>query len=224
MRFRTTTLLILSALPMLPACSDSSGDHLSMTELSTALPTVDDLGSPWTENHRYSFDSRTAENPPIDASYFCPAVESDAPRLADLTGPSGAEVEMKFGNESRTLRVQLWDDSDAKSFIDLVSNDVTTCDGATFTDETVGAETTVTAIDGPALGDASISWLRTSTPPSDNPQGKYAGSGRTSVVRFGTVIMFVHLHDYALEPSGTAITDADWATILQRVAVKVSGL
>ena len=224
MRTRTKiTLLTLAPLGVLSACGDDSAKQHSTTELSAALLTVDDLGGSWTEDHSYSFDQRTAENPPVDSSAFCPAASTETASLTDLAGPSGAEVELKMG-DSRTVRIQLWDNGDAEAYFNVVDSAVKTCDATEWTDDTVGSTNSFTAIEGPSVGDDSVNWLGITTPPTDNPHGKYGGTSHTTVARFGSVIMTMHVHDIAVSSDSTTITDEEWRSLVSKAAEKVADL
>ena len=214
------TFLSISALA---SCGDETSKKRSNDDLSAALITVSDLGTSWTEDHRYAFDTRTAENPAPDSSSFCPAASTETADLSELAGQSGAEAEMKMG-DSRTVRIQAWDNSDAQEFFDAVNAAVKTCDAVEWTDGSVGSTISFSALDGPKLGNESIHWTQITTPPSDNPQGKYGSSSRTSVVRFGSVIMLLHVHDIGLEPQASTITESEWRTIVNLAANRIADI
>ena len=75
-------------------------------------------------------------------------------------------------------------------------------------------------IDGPNVGDESVSWGTTTAPPSG--LDKASSTGRTTVARLGEIIMVLQIGDYATGADLAALTDEEWRDIVQRAADKLS--
>jgi len=88
----------------------------------------------------------------------------------------------------------------------------------------VGASTAFDLIEGPSVGDESIHWIVTSFPPSDNPDGKFGGAGRTTVARFGNVTMVLQVGDFALDPTSVLMPEDDWRGLVLKAAAKIDEL
>lgn len=220
----TRTVALLAGLVLIAGCRQVSGEPHSTTELSDALLTVSDLGAEWQESQRDIFDERANENPVIDASTFCPEVVESVGVLDDLAGQAGADVEMRAKSTTRMMRLQAWDNEDSDRFFSKISDIVRTCDGTKWSDDAVGTSTTFDLIDGPSVGDESIHWIVTSSPPSDNPDGKFGGAGRTTVARFGNVTMVLQVGDFALDPTSVLMPEDDWRGLVLKAAAKIDEL
>lgn len=221
---RPNLLLLVLGATALFGCHSSTGSWHSTTELSEALLTVSDMGGEWRETQRDVFDERAVENPVIDSSLFCPAASRIASTLDALAGQAGADVEMQMKETTRMMRLQAWDNPDASAFFTAVSTAVTTCDGVEWTDADVGVTTTFEAVAGPTIGDDSVHWAIVSSPPADNPDGKFGGAGRTSVARFDDVIMVLQVGDFALDPTSVAMSPSDWRALVTLAAEKIGDL
>lgn len=217
-------LVVVAVLAPVTGCKTVEGDWHSTTELSDALLTVTDLGDAWRETQRDVFDLREPENPVLDPSYFCPAAEMTSTRIDTLAGQSGADVEMRMKDSTRMMRLQAWNNTEASKFFELVSTAVTLCDGAQWTDESVGVTTTLDEVEGPKTGSEAVHWLVVHSPPANNPDGKFGGSEHVSVVRFDGVIMLLQVGDYSLDPAAASIADDDWWVLVALAAKKIDDL
>lgn len=214
-------LYSICVLSLLPSCSQSSsGDIPTPKELSEALPTVTDMPDGWNETQRQVFETREVENPSIDPSIWCPEASEASANLLELAGESGADVEMQFENSSgmpRMMRLQAWANDDAEAYFDGVAASVAACDGMTATDE-FGAVTNTDLIEGRSLGDESVSWMQKTTPPTETQAEKLESIGRTTVARFGSVIMVLQLGDAAMTGDSMPMDEDQWWGIVEIAA------
>ncbi len=180
------------------ACGDDSdssdttapnGSEVTLQQLSDALLTEtdlsDDLGGTWTETQRDMFTTREPENPSIDSSLWCDEADGDA--LVTLAGDSGADVELKFGDETSPfmVRQQAWSNGDVDSYFTAIKDAVDACDGTTWTDEE-GNSYTMGPTQVPTIGDESVSWQITiELVEADQP----ASIALQTVAKFDNVIM-----------------------------------
>lgn len=201
--------------------SDGTGDP-SPSELSAALLTVTDMPSGWEESQRQVFDSRGNENPSIDPSVWCAAAAEESKDLVALAGESGADVEMNLSGAAgpRMMRLQAWSNDDASAYFAAAKASAEACDGSSSTD-TDGVKTESHVITGRSVGDESVSWSERTVPPAATQKDKLESIGRTTVARFGHVIMVMQLGDAA--PAGTAalMPEDDWWVIVQLAANKL---
>ena len=180
------------------ACGDDSdstdttapnGSEVTLQQLSDALLTEtdlgDDLGGTWTETQRDMFTTREPENPSIDPSLWCDEADGDA--LVTLAGDSGADVELKFGDETSPfmVRQQAWSNGDVDSYFAAIKDAVDACDGTTWTDEE-GNSYTMGPTQVPTIGDESVSWgITIELVEGDQP----ASIALQTVAKFDNVIM-----------------------------------
>lgn len=209
------------ALSFVVSCTNSSTSELpTPNELSDALPAVTDMPAGWKESQRQVFETREAENPSIDPSIWCTEANEASQNLIELAGKSGADVEMQFENSSgmpRMMRVQAWANDDAEEYFDGVAASVAACDGTTFTDDS-GAVTETDSIEGRSVGDESVSWMQKTVPPTDTQDEKLESVGRTTVARFGSVIMVLQLGDAAMTGTAMAMDEDQWWSIVEIAA------
>ena len=206
------------------ACNRVDDEWHSTSQLSEALLTVGDMGGTWRETQRDIFDERAVENPVLDTTFFCPSEAGVSTTLDDLAGQSGADVEMQVKGTSRMMRLQAWENGDAERFFDTLSTAVTRCDGIEWTEPDAGITVKFDAVEGPDVGDDSAHWLNIASPPADNPDAKFGGASRTSVARFGNVVMILQIGDYSLQPESVMMDDVEWRTIVERAAAKIAEL
>lgn len=205
------------------ACTKSDGSgNPSPAELSAALLTVTDMPTGWSESQRQVFDERGNENPSIDPSVWCSAAADESKDLVALAGESGADVEMQWsgGKGPRMMRLQAWSNADAEEYLAAVRASAGACDGVSATDaDGVTVETSV--IVGRSIGDESVSWSERTTPPAATQKDKLEAVGRTTVARFGNVVMVLQLGDAAPAGTGTLMPEDDWWTVVQLAANKL---
>ena len=166
------------------------------------------------------------ENPSIDPSIWCTEASEASANLLELAGESGADVEMQFENSSgmpRMMRLQAWANDDAEEYFDGVAASVAACDGMTATDE-FGAVTNTDLIEGRSLGDESVSWMQKTTPPTETQAEKLESIGRTTVARFGSVIMVLQLGDAAMTGKSELMNEDDWWAIVEIAAKNFKNL
>ena len=191
--------------------------------LADRLLGITDMPGDWQETQRDLFTTRSNENPSIDPSVWCPASKDEAATLIDLAGVAGADVEMQMqsgGKEMpRLMRLQAWRNEDVRQYFERVQTVVNICDGAKWTEEP-GVTQEMWKIDGPNVGDESVSWGTTTAPPSG--LDKASSTGRTTVARLGEIIMVLQIGDYATGADLAALTDEEWRDIVQRAADKLS--
>lgn len=191
--------------------------------LSQGLLDITDMPGEWQETQRDVYATRGPENPSIDPSIWCPQSADAAAGLVNLAGDSGADVEMQMqmdGEEvPRLVRLQAWRNDDVRQYFAELLTVVNICDGAKWTQEP-GVTTEMWKIDGPEVGDESVSWGSQLLPPEGKEQA--ASMGRTTVARLGEVIMVLQVGDFTTTSSVGELSDTDWREIVQRAADKLA--
>ncbi len=191
--------------------------------LSEGLLDITDMPGDWQETQRDVFTSRANENPSLDPSIWCPDAADEAAGLIGLAGDSGADVEMQMQSDGqevpRLMRLQAWRNDSTRQYFEQLLTVVNMCDGAKWTEEP-GVTTEMWKIDGPEVGDESVSWGSQLAP----PEGKDAAAsmGRTTVARLGEVIMVLQIGDFTTTSSVGELSDANWREIVQRAADKLA--
>ena len=212
---------------VLGACTKSADGQIPTPEmLSDALPTITEMPGDWDESQRQVFTTRGAENPSIDPSVWCPAAEMVTGDLLDLAGESGADVEMQAraaGANPRLMRLQAWANNDVEAYFRDAKEAVNICDGETVTDADA-VVSTYDVIDGRDIGDESISWLQTTTPPVSTQKEKMSSIGRTTIARFGSIIMVMQMGDVAMGETSTLMAEEDWWDIVELAGKKLDDL
>lgn len=190
--------------------------------LGNRLLGISDMPGDWQETQRDVFATRSNENPSIDPSIWCPDAATEAEQLLGLAGDAGADVEMQFqlnGNEvPRLMRLQAWRNDSVRQYFQTVQTVVNICDGAKWAADP-GVNEEMFKIDGPNVGDESVSWGSSTTPPTGTD--KPSSSGRTTVARLGEVIMVLQIGDAVTDTHVTALADDEWRVIVQRAADKL---
>jgi hypothetical protein len=204
-RFFAASLVVIG----LSSCQTAS-DAPSASEIGDGLLTVTDLGTQWRETQRDVFDVREVENPVLDPGAFCPESNLDTTELTDLAGQSGADVEFQQKDGASAIRLQAWSNSDAAGFTDVVLVAVATCEGAEWNDE-FGTNNTFDVVEGPEVGDAAIHWTTTNQP-SGAMADKMSSVGRTSVIRFGDVVLVLQWGVFGDD----GIDPVRWAEVVRR--------
>lgn len=225
---RHTTLwgVVLVALAVGGCTKSAEGEKPTPAMLSEALPTITEMPGTWNETQRQVFETRSPENPSIDPSIWCPAAQEVTKNLVDFAGDSGADVEMESEGASgvvRLMRLQAWANDDVEAYFRDAREAVRICDGETVTDES-GVVSTYSVVEGKDIGDESISWLQTTTPPVETQQDKRAFIGRTTIARFGSIMMVMQFGDVAMTGEGEAMAEQEWWSIVELAGKKLDTL
>lgn len=194
----------------------------SAESLSEALLTVTDMPKGWEETQRQVFDERGNENPSIDPSVWCAEASDSSGNLVVLAGESGADVEMNWtaGSGPRMMRLQAWSNKDVNDYLSEVRRSAESCDGVKSTDAN-GVTTETHLITGRTVGDESVSWSDSVTPPVSVVKDKFESVGRTTVARFGKVVMVLQIGDSAPAGTATLMDEDDWWSIVELAASKI---
>lgn len=218
MNLLTGVLLVAVAITGCAKSADKSPEALS-----EGLLGITDMPGDWRESQRDVFEVRGAENPSIDPSTWCPDGADEAAGLEGLAGDAGADVEMQMqanGDEvPRLMRLQAWRNDSVREYFEQVLTVVNVCDGAKWTEEP-GVTQEVWKIDGPDVGDESVSWGTDLVPPQGKEMAK--STGYTTVARIGEVIMVLQIGDFNTSSTSTKLGDEEWREIVQRAADKLS--
>ena len=194
--------------------------------ISEALPTITDMPGDWDETQRQVFDERGPENPSIDPSVWCPAASKLGDELVELAGPAGADVEMQAETNDgfpRFMRLQAWTNGDVDEYFDRAEEAVRLCDGSTNGDPN-GAVETFSIIDGREIGDESVSWEQIVTPPASLQTDKFQSIGRTTIARFGSIVMVLQLGDAAFTDEVVPLSEDEWWTIVELAGRRLATL
>lgn len=220
-------VMVSIAVLAVAGCTQSVNDAgPTPSDLSDALLTVTDLGSGWNETQRQFFDVRSNENPSIDGSQLCSDAAAQSGMLTELAGQAGADVEMNYsgdGDGARFMRLQAWSNEDAEEYLDAIAAVVAICDGVTETDD-IGVVSSTDSLTGRSIGDDSVSWSTRVVPPPDTQKDKFESVGRTTVARFGEVVMVLQLGDANFAGSAEAMAEDDWWEIVTQAADKLDNL
>mgnify|MGYP006289734529 FL=1 len=157
----------------------------------------------WRVAQRQVFDERGPENPSLDPSVWCPDSADANGNLEEYAGQVDADVEMQFLGTApgpRLMRLQAWANENSGKYLTDAVSAARVCDGATSTDSS-GAVSTTTVIANRDIGDQSVSWAQTVTPPPGTEKDKMESMSRTTIARFGSIVMVLQLGDVA--PTGT---------------------
>ena len=205
---------------------DAVGEKPTPAMLSDALPTITDMPGTWAETQRQIFDTRANENPSIDPSVWCDDASEVTKNLVDLAGVSGADVEMQLADNregARMMRLQAWSNDDVESYFGDAAEAARICDGKTFTDaDGVGRSWKV--IEGRDIGDESISWMDTTLPPAETQKDKFASVGRTTVARFGDIVMVMQLGDANFTGATEPMPEDEWWSIVEIAGQRLNDL
>ena len=209
------------------SCTRSAEGQLPTPEMiSDVLPTITDMPGNWDESQRQVFDVRGPENPSIDPSVWCPAAGMVTENLVDLAGQSGADVEMMSKGPSgtpRMMRLQAWANDDVEDYFRDAREAVMICDGQSVTADS-GAVETYSVVEGRDIGDESISWVQKTTPPPATQSEKMESVSRTTIARFGSIIMVMQLGDVAFTGSAVAMDEDEWWSVVELAGKKLDTL
>jgi hypothetical protein len=226
--FMKKSLIIVGAsLLLVASCTRSAEGQLPTPEmLSDALPTITEMPGEWNESQRQVFAVRGNENPSIDPSVWCPNVTELTKNLVSLAGDSGADVEMQAvmpEGQPRMMRLQAWANDDVKAYFRDAKEAVEICNNVEVKDA-VGVTEKYSVIEDRDIGDQSISWQQTTTPPASTQTEKFQTVGRTTIARFGSIIMVLQLGDMAFTGKTNAMNEDDWWDIVELAGKKLDTL
>ena len=209
------------------SCTRSAEGQLPTPEMiSDVLPTITDMPGEWDETQRQVFETREPENPSIDPSVWCPDSDMVTKNLVELAGESGADVEMQARSEGgtvRMMRLQAWANDDVEAYFRDAKEAARICDGAEVTSES-GAVEKYAIVVGRDIGDESISWMQTTTPPLATQGDKMEVIGRTTIARFGSIIMVMQLGDVAFTGQTAAMDEDEWWSIVEDAGRRLNDL
>jgi hypothetical protein len=123
----------------------------------------------------------------------------------------------------RLMRLQAWANDDVRDYFREASEAARICDGVTNTDET-GATSITALITGRDIGDESISWSDTIVPPPGTEKDKQQVVGRTTIARFGDIIMVLQLGDVGPVGSTELMSEDDWWSVVEIAGKKLENL
>ena len=227
-RGRVVSLLLAGLLiTSVTGCTKSAtGQKPTPAMLSDALPSITDMPGSWSETQRQVFDERGVENPSIDPSVWCDEASQVAENLIALAGEAGADVEMEAevaDGGARMMRLQAWSNDDVSAYVTDVAEAVGICDGRSVTDRD-GVSRSWEVIDDRQIGDESVSWIETTVPPEDVLAEKFSSIGRTTVARFGDLVMVLQLGDANFSGRTEPMAEEDWWTIVELAGQRLDDL
>lgn len=226
MRNRLVLTAVLCSAILLGCTKSAEGQKPTPSMISDVLLTITDMEGDWGETQRESFDQREPENPSIDPSVWCPEANEVAKDLVDLAGQSGADVEMQMhgiDDGARMMRLQAWSNDDVDAYFANASEAARICDGKTITDDD-GVTSTFAIVENRDIGDESISWVQITTPPEGTGQDKFETVGRTTIARFGGIIMVLQIGDFAPVGTGELMDEDSWWEIVEKASEKLDRL
>ncbi|MEY3691636.1 MAG: hypothetical protein RJB57_1292, partial [Actinomycetota bacterium] len=159
-------------------------------------------------------------------SVWCPAAGMVTENLVDLAGQSGADVEMMSEGPSgtpRMMRLQAWANDDVEDYFRDAREAVMICDGQSVTADS-GAVENFSVVEGRDIGDESVSWAQKTTPPPVTQSEKMESVSRTTIARFGSIIMVMQLGDVAFTGSAVAMDEDEWWSVVELAGKKLDTL
>ncbi len=209
------------------SCTRSAEGQMPTPDmLSDALLTITDMPGDWNESQRQVFTERGPENPSIDPSIWCSDSREVTDDLIDLAGRSGADVEMQSTSANgapRLMRLQAWANDEVEAYFRDAKEAVRICDGQTETDDD-GVVSTYGVIGSRDIGDESISWAQTMTPPASAGAEKRSSVSRTTIARFGSIVMVLQIGDIATSAGQSTMAEDDWWDIVEVAGEKLDDL
>lgn len=220
-------MVCLAVAVALASCTRSAEGQLPTPEMiSDALPTITEMPGKWNESQRQVFTERSPENPSIDPSIWCPDAAEVTRNLIELAGESGADVEMQAvtDNDSpRLMRLQAWANDDVEDYFGDASEAARVCDGATVTDAD-GVTNSYEVVTARDIGDESISWIQTMEPPASAGGEKMSSVGRTTIARFGSIVMVLQVGDIVTSAGEPLMDEDEWWSIVELAGGKLDDL
>lgn len=226
MRIRLFLPVILVAVGVASCTRSAEGQLPTPAMISDVLPTITDMPGKWEETQRQIFDVRGPENPSLDPSVWCPASSMVTENLLDLAGQSGADVEMSSKGPAgtpRMMRLQAWSNDETEAYFRDAREAARICDGEKVTAAS-GAVEEYSIVEGRDIGDESVSWLQKTTPPPATQGEKMESVGRTTIARFGSIVMVMQIGDVAFTGSTEAMDEDEWWSIVELAGRKLDEL
>ena len=87
-----------------------------------------------------------------------------------------------------------------------------------------GAVEQYSVVEGRDIGDESVSWLQKTTPPPATQGEKMESVGRTTIARFGSIIMVMQLGDAAFTGQTAAMDEDEWWSIVEDAGRRLNDL
>lgn len=81
-----------------------------------------------------------------------------------------------------------------------------------------------TITDMPGEWDESVSWVQKTTPPPATQSEKMESVSRTTIARFGSIVMAMQLGDVAFTGSAVAMDEDEWWSIVELAGEKLGTL
>ena len=226
-KFALAAIATLATILLLASCTRSAEGQLPTPEmLSDELPTITEMPGDWNESQRQVFAVRGDENPSIDPSVWCSAAKEVTKNLVSLAGTSGADVEMQAEMDEghpRMMRLQAWANDDVEDYFRDAKEGARVCDGEIVTTSN-GVTEKYEVIEGRDIGDESISWQQTTTPPVTTQSEKLQSVSRTTIARFGSIVMVLQMGDMAWTGTVEAIDEDEWWDIVELAGKKLDSL
>lgn len=225
-RLLAVAIPVLVALAVTGCTKEVSHTPATPAQLADSLLSITDLDPGWEETQRQVFDERSNENPALDETAFCAAAADEVARVTDLAGGSGADVEMSYGGTSggaRLIRLQAWTSGDVMTYVEAAADAAGACNGVTATDD-AGVTSTIRLITGRSIGDESVSWSDQIVPPPATQDQKFESQGRTTVARFGDIIMVIQIGDANFAGTAALLPEAEWWAIVSAAGAKLDDL
>lgn len=226
MRSRIILAIVLPVFLAAGCTKDATGQKPTPAMLSDELLTITDMPGTWNESQRQAFTQRGPENPSLDPSVWCAQASIVTKGLVENAGQSGADVEMQLSSKTelrRMMRLQAWSNDNVKAYFRDAKEAARICDGTTTTDES-GAATSTEIIENRKIGDESISWSQKVTPPLKTQDQKFESVGRTTIARFGDILMVLQLGDAAPVGESALMNENDWWEIVEKAGKRLDSL
>lgn len=226
MRTRVFLSIVLPVFLVAGCTKDATGQKPTPAMLSDELLTITDMPGTWNESQRQAFTKRSPENPSIDPSVWCSQASMVTKGLVENAGQAGADVEMELAGASgvrRMMRLQAWANDNVKAYLRDAKEAVQICNGKTTTDS-MGVTTTDRIVANRDIGDDSISWSQKVTPPSSTQDQKFESVSRTTIARFGDIVMVLQLGDAAPVGTSQLMKENDWWAIVEKAGEKLDSL
>lgn len=220
-------MVVLVATLAVASCGRSAtGQQPTPEQISDSLPTITDIAGGWEETQRQIFDVRDVENPSLDPSVWCPEAIEVTKNLEDLAGQAGADVEMSVqqsGQPTSLMRIQAWSNDDVDAYFGNAAKAVRICDGKRSTDD-AGVMSSTKVITAHDIGDESISWSEEIVPPSTTQGEKMAMIGRTTIARFGDILMVAQIGTVDWTGDQVLMDEEQWWDIVEIAGKKLDQL
>ena len=225
--FRTRFIVLFIVPVLLGGCVRSaSGQKPTPEQISDALPTITDFEGDWAETQRQVFEMRDPENPSLDPSVWCSAVAELTANLPELAGQAGADVEMSLqqsGQPTSLMRIQAGSNDDVDTYFGNAAEAARICDGTSSIDE-IGVTMTTRLISNRDIGDESISWSDETVPPPSTQKDKMASIGRTTIARFGDILMIAQVGTVNWTGAQALMDEEQWWDIVEIAGKKLHDL